>query len=384
MKKNLLNYLLLFVFAFLSSCNSPELNGHYHLEWGKRSSFQTWNIKNNRMRINDSVCSNEKDICYGMPIKFKGDSIFVPWVDITYSAEYSIDKKGKVIMTTNYDGKNDTITLTPKVNCLNSVDYFNQKTKKLKSSFDLVSLYYNTHGYSAFPTDFKNELIIGKKEDLPFYLLNNKILNYSNGKFNVENPTNSNDIWISVDNKVKLKEVLPMLKELKEKDYNIHFSSKDERENNEQVIILKKTITSIDKNGNSLIINSCEYCEKHPNKEIKQKIKATVFDKDSVEFNNKKDDFFQLRNHIVRTLIKNRSSRLNTEIELIINSNILFENYLDLLADLDFVNSTLLGTYYRDKKDPDFKEILKKQNSFNRTNLRQEFPVRIKEIIKPF
>lgn len=384
MKKNVISYLSLLVLAFLSSCNSPELNGHYHLEWGNRTSFQTWNIKNNRMRINDSVCSNKKEVCFGMPIKFKGDSIFVPWVDITYKAKYSIDEKGKIIMTTNYDGKHDTLILTPKENCLNSTDYFNQKTKKLNNSFDLVSLYYNTHGYSTFPIDAKNELIIGKKEDLPFYILNNKILNYSNGKFNIERPTNSNDIWIAIDNKVKLKEVLPIVKELREKGYNIYFSSKEETENNEQIIVFRKSIISINKNGNSIIVNSCEYCEKHPNKEFKQTIKATVFEKDSVEFNNKKTDFFQLRNHIVRTLVKNRTSRLNTEIELIINSNILFENYLELLADLDFVNSTLLGTYYRDKNDPDFKEILDKQNSFNRTNLRQEFPIRIKEIIKTF
>jgi hypothetical protein len=61
------------------------------LNGGNRSSFQTWNIKNSRMRINDSVCSDKKEICYEMPIEFKKDSIYVPWVDFIFEAKYHIN-----------------------------------------------------------------------------------------------------------------------------------------------------------------------------------------------------------------------------------------------------------------------------------------------------
>ena len=135
--KKVISFLILLL--VLVSCNKPNLNGHYHLEWGNRSSFQTWNIKNNRIRINDSVCDDRKQICYGMPIKFKGDSIFVPWVDTDYAAKYKIDRKGTITMTTNYNDNYDTLRLFPKENCLTYDGYFNQKTKNQLNNFNLLS-----------------------------------------------------------------------------------------------------------------------------------------------------------------------------------------------------------------------------------------------------
>lgn len=365
----------------MSSCNSPNLNGHYHLEWDNRTSFQTWNFKNNRMRINDSVCSNEKEVCYGMPIKFKKDSIYVPWVDFIFEAKYHIDKKGVIYLD---DGEHSSLKLIPKENCINSVDYLNNKVSNLESNFDLVSLYYNSHGKSAFPIDSENELIIGKKDGVPYYILNNQLLNFSNNSFSIPKSKSSNDIWIYIDNKIQLKEVLTIIKELQNKKYRIYFASKDEQENNEQVILFKKSIAKIDKKKHTTTINTCEYCEKHPTQKIDSIISFKVFSKDSCLVNNKITDYFQLRKYVVRYLKQNRSTRLNTEIQLEINSNILFEDYLYLLGDINFVNIELLGTYYRDTNDPDQKEILEKQNSRNSKDLELEFPLRIKEIIKPF
>ncbi|WP_299668682.1 hypothetical protein [uncultured Polaribacter sp.] len=369
------------VILLITSCNSPNLNGHYHLEWGNSTSFQTWNFKKNRIRINDSLCSDQKQVCYGMPIKFKGDSIYVPWVDFILEAKYYIDNNGIIYLE---DGTEKPLKLIPKNDCINSADYLNRKVSNLESSFDLVSLYYNTHGKSAFPKNSENELIIGKKNGAPYYILNNQLLKFSDNSFNVPKAKSSNDIWIYIDNKVQLKEVLIIFKELYDKNYKIYFSSKDEKENNEQVIVFKKSITKIDKKNNTTIINTCEYCEKHPTQKIDSIINFKVFGKDSCIVNNKITDYFQLRNNIVRFLKQNRSTRLNTEIQLEINSNMLFEDYLYLLGDIEFVNTELLGTYYRDTIDTDFKYISNKQNSRNRENLELEFPLRLKEIIKPF
>lgn len=382
MKKVISCLILLLV---LVSCNKPNLNGHYHLEWGNRSSFQTWNIKNNRIRINDSVCDDRKQICYGMPIKFKGDSIFLPWVDTDYAAKYQIDRKGTITMTTNYNDNYDTLRLFPKENCINSEAYLNKKASNLKSSFDLVSLYYNTHRESDFPKNAQNELIIGKKDGIPFYIFNDKLLEFSNQSFNISKPNKSKEIWIYIDIKVQFKEVVVILKELVDKKYKIYFTSKDENENNEQVIIFKKSIAKIDKNENATIINTCEYCEKHPTKKIDSVLNFKIFGKDSCLVNNEITDFHQLRKYTARFMGQNRSTRLKTQIQLEINSDILFENYFELLSDIEFLNKELSDiTYYHGKDDPDQKEILDKQNSLQPNQLHLEFPLRIKEIIKPF
>lgn len=369
---------------FFYSCKKTILNGHYHVEWDNRTSFQTWNIKENRVRINDSVCNDKKQICYGKPIKFKGDSIFIPWVDFIYKAKYKIENDGTILTTTNYNNKHDTLKLIPKKNCIDSKDYLNEKVITFKNNFDLVSLYYNSHGESDFPKNSPNELIIGKKNGIPYYILNDKVLQFSENKFNIGKPTTSRDIWIYIDNKIHLKEVLSILMELNYLGYKIYFASKDDRENNEQVIIFKKSITSIDKKSNSTIINTCEYCDKHPTKKIDSILKFKIFKKDSCLVNNEITDYFQLRNSIVRFLKKNRSTRLKTQLQFEINSNILFEEYLYLLGDIDFVNKELLGTYYRDTTDVDFEYISNKQNSYNRKNLKLEFPLRIEEVIYPF
>lgn len=375
-------YLLLILISLITSCNSPKLNGHYHVEWGNISSFQTWNIENNRMRINKPVCSEIDSSCFNSKIYFKGDSIYIePWVDIYVRRKYYVDKKGII----NLEG-NPVLQLIPNQNCLFSDTYFNQKTKKQLVNFNLLS---NSmmYGESVFPEKHENELIIGKsKEEKAIYIFNDKLLtfNVETKNYNLEKPSNGNDLWIHVDERMQLNEITPILKEIHKKGYQIFFSSKERTENDEQVRVLEKSIVSMQEKNDSYLITSCEYCEKHPTKKIDSILKFKIFNMDSCLVEHKITDFFQLRNHTVRFLKQNRTTRLNTQIQIEINSNILFKDYLELMTEIDFVNTELLGTYYRDSTDIDFKEILNKQYRRNSKDLHLEFPLRIQEIIKPF
>jgi hypothetical protein len=206
----------------------------------------------------------------------------------------------------------------------------------------------------------------------------------SNNTFSLKNPIKEKGIWIHIDNRVKLKEVLIILKELIEKGYKIYFTSKDGY-NYEKIIIFKKSISEIIQKDNLTTINTCEYCEKHPIKKIDSVLNFKIFGKDSCLVNNEITDFYQLRKYTARFMGQNRSTRLKTQIQLEINSDILFEDYFELLSDIEFINKELSDiTYYHGKNDPDQKEILEKQNSRSPNQLQLEFPLRIQETIKPF
>ena len=362
------------------SCETPKLDGHYHLEWNESSGkFQTWNIKNNKMKINEDVCFPSDSTCFTSRISFTKDTITInPWVDIEYSSTYHIDKKGIVYL--EGDKYNRPLKLVPKINCVRSNSYFNQKLDTLTKSFQLTTNNY-MFNEAAFPSDYKNELIIGKSNTGNFLLFNNKLLSYNNDKnlYNIPNSPEQEDLWVHIDKRMKLIHILPILKECYEKNYLIHFTTQETSENHEQLNIFKKSITNFQKKGSDFVLNSCEYCEKYPNHKIDSVIKLKVMGLDSCIVNNKVTDYFQLRNHIVRYVKRNRSTRLNTEIQLEINQNLLYKDYLELINELDFVNTELLGTYYRDTNDKDQKEILRKQNEGNFKDVIFEFPLRIKE-----
>tara|TARA_R110001632_G_scaffold43376_3_gene109967 strand:- start:26 stop:1141 length:1116 start_codon:yes stop_codon:yes gene_type:complete len=362
------------------SCNTPKLDGHYHLEWDNGSNkFQTWNIKNNRMKINDSICNDEKLSCYGMPIKLKGDSIFVPWVDFLLETKYHIDKQGIIYLES--EGNKKALKLVPKIDCLKSETYFNQKLDFITKDFQLTDNNYMFNN-GVFPSNYKNELIVGKSNTGNFLLFNNKLLSYNKNKnlYNIPNSPEPEDLWIHIDKRMKMIHVLPIIKECYEKNYLIHFTTQETSENDEQLSILKKSITNFQKKGSSFVLNSCEYCEKYPNQKIDSVIKLKVMGLDSCIVNNKVTNYFQLRNQTSRFLGQNRTTRLNTQIELEINSNILFKDYLKVINELDFVNTELSSIiYYRGKNDPDQKEILRKQNEGNFKDVIFEFPLRIKE-----
>ena len=167
--KKLFSILFLFVFA-IYSCNKPELNGHYHLQWNDDTTvFQTWNIKDNRMKINDEVCAIS-DSCSYSQISFTKDSMTVlPWVDIEFTTKYTIDDLG--VIQLEDERSNLKFQLKRFDSCISSKDYFQQKLDTLFKSFQLTVNDY-MFNKRVFPSNFKNELIIDPMNQNIFVMLN--------------------------------------------------------------------------------------------------------------------------------------------------------------------------------------------------------------------
>ncbi|TCI84731.1 hypothetical protein [Tenacibaculum sp. M341] len=383
MRKYLHPIFIFIVFvSFFIGCNTPKLENHYHLEWSdKYNKFQIWNIDGNRMKINEPVCVKSDTNCFYSRIYFSRGLIHVsPWVDFHYSAQYSIDEKGIIYMTNEmHDGTIDTLKLIPQKNCITSDEYFKQKLKQITEDFRLVEN--KMSDFAVSPLKVKNELIIGKRKDSIFFLFNDEVIKQQTKIKHVQEELLS----VYVDERIVINQVLPILHKFKKLGYNVQFMSKLTRENNEQVAYLKKSIVNFDEFKDAAYkIVSCEYCEKYPDNKIDTVFTYKVYGRDSCLVNNKVTDFFQLRNEISRSLIKNRTTRLHSKIELEINKDILFKDYIELSYDLDFVNTELRGTYYRTNNDPDQKRVLELQNSRKFEEVGLEFPVRISEIFRSF
>ncbi len=382
MKKYLhLKSIFILFLSNLVGCNTPKLESHYHLEWGNKfNKFQIWNIDGNRMKINEPVCLKSDTNCFSSRIYFSKGLINVsPWVDFHYTADYKIDKNGIINMINEHNGVYDTLKLVPHKDCITSDQYFKQKLKRTTTDFKLIEN--DMMNFAISPSKIKNELIIGKSNSKTFILFNgNKITEQT-----ILKKVNKEELSVYVDERIKLKEILPSLHLFRSKGYSIQLMTKEVGENNEQVAFLKKSIVSINTLKNDFYkIASCEFCYKYPDKKIDTVFKFKIFGKDSCLVNDKITDFFQLRNQICRSLIKNRTTRLHSEIQLEINSEILFKYYLELSSQLDFVNTELQGTYYRNKKDPDQKRILDLQNNKQFRKISLEFPLRISETIHSF
>lgn len=362
----------IFVFAVVTSffsCNEPRLDGHYHLVWDKdNEQFQTWNIRNNRMRINDDVCIHP-DSCFASVISFKGDTITIdPWVDNTYRTYYEMDKSGVVTMRTSYD----TLWLVPQNNCVQASEYFSIKTKHLADSFNLISE--TMSGFAAFPKNYKNELIIGGLVDSPFFLFNGKVLTNIEAELKV-NKLSDEDVWIHVDYRISLQAVLPAIKRLHESGYHIFYSAIQTGENSEQISLMGRTIKSINESPQKFQIDYCENCSKYPKLRIDSIIKIKMLDVDSYSTNGLPDNLFHIRNNLVRHIVNNRVARLNTQIQIEIDGSIEFWKYLRLVDNLRWIQVELQMTTYQGLDDPDAEEINQKQDTW------EEFPIRIKEII---
>jgi hypothetical protein len=358
-------------------CNSEKLNGHYHLLWNKNiKQFQTWNIRDNRMKINEDVCSIS-DSCFTSKISFNGNTITVnPWVDIEFTAKYKIDKQGIVTMI----GNNDTLWLIPSYKCITTKKYLENKTNHLTGSLNLLSDIMT--GKVDFPQNYENELIVMNSKDEPLYILNNqKIQKSGSGGFGIKNVNNEN-VWIYVDNLVPIQSVLPIVEELFEKGYNIQYSTIQERENNEQIKLINRSFKNFKTSKEQFEIDYCEFCTKHKTNKIDSIVNIKMLEVDKYVMNGKTDDLFQIRNSLVRYIIQNRITRLNTQIEIEINGETPFADYLTLIDELNQVHIETRGTTYKGENDPDAEWIRKKQWSPERQVIFDEFPIRIKEKIK--
>ncbi len=327
------------------------------------------------MKINEAVCLDEND-CFSSQIKFKGNKMFIlPWVDIDIEYFYT-----RTIMM--YD-KNDTVWLVPKKECLTSKDYFKIKTAKYSQTFEITSDTTSIDGIAEFPIDCENELIIGGTDGSPFFLFNNRLLKKTeNGDFGIAK-TKNRPVWIHVDKNMSLKTVLPIISELYSKGYSIFYSMAQILENNEQIKLLSRSFKNIKKSQNTIEINYCEHCSKYPANTIESLIRIKMINIDQFIVDGDVLDLFQTRNKISKHQGQNRKDRLNTEVQIEIDGNTKFSDYLVLINELHFAQLELYSTScYYGKDDIDEKRIRQKQKEGKEEEIIDEFPIRIKEIIK--
>ncbi|WP_282016680.1 hypothetical protein [Marinifilum flexuosum] len=371
---------IIVIILLITSCsgNEPILNGHYHLVWDKSGKqFQTWNVRDNMVVINREA-GNEPDSCFASFISFKGDTMTVnPWVDVKYTARYEIDEKGIVTMY----GDTDTLWLIPHTECRTATKYFENKTIHFTDSFNLMQE--SMTGVAEFPENYENELIIGGLTNAPFYIFNDKELKVTgNGGFGVENGKGQN-VWVHVDNNIHVQSVLPIIKELFYKGYQIHYATIQRRENNEQIKLMDRTIKDFKASSEQFEIDYCEFCSKHTVSKHDSIVKIEMLGVDHYVMNGDTNDLFQTRNSLVRYIIQNRTTRLYTQIQIEIDGMTPFSDYLKLLDELRWVHvATSDITYYKGKDDPDADWIREKQEGFKSNEIIDEFPMRIKEIIK--
>ncbi len=339
--------IILYTFGIITlflGCNSEKLNGHYHLIWNKDSKqFQTWNIRDNRMKINEEVCL-DIDSCFTSKISFSGDTITVnPWVDFEFKAKYKIDKKGIVTM----NGNSDTLWLIPSYKCITTKEYLEDKTKNFTDSLNLLSDI--MVGEVAFPKNYENELMVLNSKDEPLYILNNEIIQRSKSEGFKIKKANNETVWVYVDNLVSVQSVLPIIEELFEKGYKIQYASVQEMENNEQIKLINRSFKNFNTSKKQFEIDYCEFCDKYQKSKIDSGINIKMLEVDKYIMNGKTDNLFQTRNSLVRYIIQNRTTRLNTQIEIEINGNTPFADYLTLIDELNWVHVETRITRYKGK-----------------------------------
>jgi len=370
---------LLFIQFFSCNDSGPVLNGHYHLILPKQFGeiVQVWNIRENKMVINEKLPRYE----YEMPmatISFNGDTIFVdPWVDFTYSAKYLINENGSVILY----GDSDTMMLVPHRFCLTSEMYFFICTNTLCDSFQLVGE--TMTGKYRFPSEYKNELIVCGHSSNPSFVFNKrKIQPNEEGKFGFTRVQNE-EIWVHIDKHITIKAFLPAILELYSAGYKVFYSGKVEIDNNEQVKLLTRHFVNYKNSDDRIEVEYCENCEKYPNVKIDSLVIIEVLTDSRYKLNGMSTDLFQLRNSVANMILLNRTTRLKTLIEIYLDGNVSFNDYLHLLDEFGFIiEGEITTTFYRDPNDPDADYILEQQEKSNDSILKFEFPIRIKEIIK--
>jgi len=364
----------------LWSCSQPNLDGHYHLVWNnKGQQFQTWNIRDNRMVINDTVCQNP-DSCFASFISFKGNIMTIdPWVDNTFSTNYIIDDNGTVTMY----GEGDTLWLIPHRDCVTAETYFNNRTRNLTSDFQLTEKVSSSTGIHQFPSAFEHELIIGGSKDSLFYLFNNHVVRKSDDGIFGFSEAHGQIVWLHVDSRTPLGMVAPVMAELFDKGYVIQCSTLETNENDEQVILLKRPITHINKYDGTIEIETCDHCEKYPLDIPDEIVSVKMLGADSYVLNGDTNDLFQTRNGLVRYIGRNRSTRLRSQFQIEISRDTQFSDYLELIDELLWIHTEVSGiVYYKGNDDNDAEWIRKKQGDFQAFEVAAEFPIRVKEIIK--
>lgn len=375
------NQSVLYLFGtilLLFSCKTSIPDGHYHLVWNNNNEqFQVWNIKDNTITFggDDDVCGYEVNK-FSSEIAIEGNKFAFTWVDSNVEYFFKIRKDGTIILY----GERDSLWLVPHQNCMETKAYFEDKTRNFTTSFDLLCE--TMTGYAAFPKNYENELIIGGLPNTPFYLFNNKELIQTHDGYGMDK-VNEQSVWIHIDKNICVKNILPIVKELYENGYKISYSSIQSRENDEQINLLNRNFIDFKITPSEIGISYCESCAKYPDMNPDSIVKIEILGNDSCLVNGKIEDFFQTRNYIARYIGQNRTTRLNTELQIGMNGNIPFGDYLMFLDYLNFARYEICCiTYYRGKDDVDGPWILEMQESYNYKEILGDFPMKIKEIIK--
>lgn len=357
------NIALIIIVILSASCSSENLNGHFHLEFENSKNFQVWNIKNNRMLMNRPL-SEIRDNSFSSQISFRGNKMRVrPWYVINYVGDYSIDENGVVTMD---DGKS-VMRLVPHSNCIKTQEYFSEKTKNYTNSFQLPDEIMK--GEVALPTEKENELIVIRKGSEQSQLL-------FNGKEiqNVEEiPTTQNEsIWLHIDKRMEVGDVVLILKHLNQNGYKYYFSAL--LENPEQIRLLERNIESINSTEEGFEIDVCEFCDKHPVSQIDSVLKVEILGLDEWLIQGNKVNTQIVGSTISGYLRANRETS-NIQIEVIIPETTTFESYLQFMTRTNFSKSDKIPTYI----EPNNKALELMKRELRKT---KEFPIRIKELIK--
>ncbi|UZR97978.1 hypothetical protein [Chondrinema litorale] len=367
---------LLIVFTIISSCSGPTLNGHYHLIWNDSSlQFQTWNIKDNVMVINDDPWSDNHDFL-GSLIEFEDDSIGFVWVDSYCKYQYRIDDNGTVIMKDDIH----TLLLVPHNDCQTSKSYLDNK---FNDFYDSLPLNYSlVETYTEFPKNYENELLIGLDSLTPVLMFNNNNLSFRNdGTWGLPEKKGQT-VWTYINKNIPIQTIIPIIYELHSKGYKIEYAIIQESENYEQISLTDRSIVAFSKADTHYDISYCENCLEYRDSQIDSIIKVDMISDSQFILNNDTTDLFSIEYYIKKYIIKNRTTRLNSEIQILIDGNISFESYLELMGTLSYIHMAITKvTNYYGKNDPDAEWILKNQSDRNYHIIENEFPLRVKEKI---
>ncbi|UTW60989.1 hypothetical protein KFE98_13280 [bacterium SCSIO 12741] len=239
-------------------CDRPQLNGHYHLIWNKNSEvFQTWNIQHNRVVFNQDFCDPETEGCSASHIQFDGDSILVnPWVDMAYNWRYERQQDGSLWMI----HKDDTFYLHPHGNCQSVETYFQERTAPYLDSFQLPDT--TAMGAAALPGTFETEVIVGIKENHPVILYNGHPVQTDERGLIRLPKVNEAPIWLHVDQRLPIHQVIPILREMYFQNFAIQISSSRVIDNNEQIQLFPRHLRGFTQGADGIHhMMICDYCD---------------------------------------------------------------------------------------------------------------------------
>lgn len=241
------------------------------------------------MVINGPVLSS--DSVFSSLIEIKGGELTVdPWVDITWNAKVHLEADGSMIA----DDGSRPFRIVPHTNCIPVAQYFRDRTSGSMDDLQFSSNYYG--GRMEFPRDAPHELIFGKQGKVTVVMWDAVIVTLPSELPPID-PTNQ-EVWLHVDQRIILKEILPWLTAAYERGYLLHFSTLESIENDEQVHLTKWDPVGSQQEGSTVAFDHCKHCDLHSGEPIRIVAKLEFFGPELLVFRGDTNDAFQTRNAI--------------------------------------------------------------------------------------